>query len=201
MPKKSLKLLKEEFIRTQTAKKQADKGIQMIYDVLNVRGIRYSPDELKERVIKLSLQYQLEEDLAYLIRYLVKENKLKPETLDHFWGYLVRTMQYPPFEPTYHFKKRNGKKKLWGREWRYLMKIKRYPGIINNNIVPEWLSYALTYNSDFATVYNNYALTAREKLHELGETEIKDVNYGNLGMKKSIMDIDLEKILRNLEES
>ena len=201
MAKKSLKQIKEEFYRQQTAEKQVNYCIQQICDVLNVRGIHYDREEVTKRLVELSLRYNVEDDIAQIVRFLIKENKLVPENMDHFWGYLVRTLQYPPFEPKKHFVKRNGNKKLWGREWRYLMKLKRYPGIINNDSTPDWLGRALTYNADFANVYNNYAMLAREKVQDLGETEIKDISYGNLGSKKAIMDIDLENILKNLEES
>lgn len=198
--KKTIKELKEEFLRNQKSEEEIDKVINKVYTFLSYHQLKYHRKAVRNRLIKIGTYYNIEEDIGKILVFLIDNNKFVPTNMDHFWGYSIKTFQYPPFEPEKHFQARKGKKKIKGQEWAFLMKIKRYPYVINNS-PPKWLDYALTYNKDFATVYELYVAEAREKLGDLSETEKKDVSYGNLGMKKALMDIDLKKILKEIEGS
>lgn len=200
MVKKKILEEKEKFLRQSTAEEQLEFCINDLMDFMKNNGLKESKNFVFKKVFYTALKNNMENDIEKVVRFLISYEKFKPNNSSHFWGYLVRTFQYPPFEPTVHFRERKGKKRIEGREWQYLMSIKRSPKIIEQSN-PDWLGYSLTYNKDFANVYTRFAREAREQLKEMSTTEAKDKNYVNFGVKKPLIDIDLEAILKKLEES
>jgi DNA-binding Lrp family transcriptional regulator len=192
--------ISEEFLRNETAEEQIDSVIKRIYALLDERHIKFHRRGARNRLVKISLYYNVEEDAAEILRYILDVIKLEPTTLDHFWGYVVRAFQTPPFEPTKQRLARHGKKRIEEQEWRLLMRMKRSPNIIRDPD-PDWLRKSLTYNSEFAKVYTLYKMEAREKLGEISTTAAKDTRYGNLGFDKPLVDIDLRALLEEIEGS
>ena len=200
MDKNKKQKIIEDFVKEEAATTNVDSVIKIIYELLNNNKIKYSKPLVRKRLIKISMYYNVEKDISEIIKYLLYQVKFNPTNLDHFWGYIVRTCQYPPFEDNKHLKDRKGKKRLDGKEWAFLMKIKRKPETIKQK-PPEWLDFVLTYNTDFAKVYERYIREAKDKMGSLDTTKIKDEKYMNLGEHKSLMDIDLKKILEEIEGS
>ncbi|MDO8944833.1 MAG: hypothetical protein Q7U75_16755 [Desulfobacterales bacterium] len=163
-------------------------------------GVVYDPAAVDKRLPKLAKNHALEEDLGKILWYIRNKTDFKPRTIDAFWGYLVRTMQYPPFEPAIQQRLRRSKKPIPHREWKYLMEIRRYPHRIREH-PPEWLDSSLLNDPSFATVYERFVAVARETLGaSVDDDSFRDTKQKTfLNSGETLMTFDLDGLLAQLE--
>jgi len=184
----------------RASRRSSAEALKHAHAMLATQGIRYERRLVDARLPKIAQTYGVAEDAGKILWYIKEQAKFRPQSLDHFWGYVVRTMQFPPFEPASHMRQRNGKTPLGGREWRYLMQIKRYPHTLREH-PPDWLDSSLQSSSSFARIYELYVAQARESLHgTIGGDTFVDTTvrpFADTGMP--LADADLDGLLARLE--
>jgi len=189
-----------EMEQAKVAGKSAKEGLKHAHSILTAQGIRYDKKLVDSRLPKQAKKYGVAEDVGKVMWYIKEQVKFKPKDLNHFWGYTTRVMQFPPFEPVAHMRKRRGKKPLPSREWRFLMQVKRYPHTIKE-YPPDWLGVSLISNPSFARVHELYVAEAREILSgEIdGDSFVDTATPTFVNSGKTITDTDLGSFLERLE--
>lgn len=184
----------------KAAQKSLDEALRHAYALLNAQGIRYDKQFVAAKLKKDSMRWGVAEDIGKILWNVAERVKFKPRDLDHFFGYVVVCMKFPPFEPISHLRQRHGKKALEPREWKFLMDIRRHPHAIREH-PPEWLDGALQSSASFAKVYELEVSRAREILGQKDDDGFLDTarktTFADTG--KSLMDVDDTEFLRHLE--